>query len=68
MSLKHFNSQTLRARELKFLKKVHHPPLSSDTCHMSRVICHMYFFFFSSSLVKVVKLVGGRSVINVATP
>ena len=36
------------------------------TCHMSHVTCHMSFFFFF--LDKVVKLIGGGSVINGAYP
>ena len=53
------HSQTIRARELKFWEKVHHPPLhvmcqvshvtchiSGVTCHMSCVTCHMSQFFF----------------------
>ena len=50
-------------------------PMSQVTCHVSRVTCHMslifvfYFLFFcSSSLEKVVELVGGGFVINGAIP
>ena len=78
-SSKHHNSQTVRARDLKFWDNVHHP--LCVTCHMSRVIFHvspvtrhvphvMCHQFFSSSLFldKVVELVAGGSVINGATP
>ena len=44
------------------LKKMCH--VSHVTCHMSHVT-YIYFFFF---FYKVVKLVGGGSVINGATP
>ena len=37
ISSEHFNSQNLKARELKFWEKVHLPP--QVTCHMSHVIC-----------------------------
>ena len=33
--------------------------MSPVMCHVSRVMCHMYFFFY-----KVVKLIDGESVIN----
>ena len=68
------NCQTVRARELKFWMKVHLPQpfmchVSHVMCHMSCVTCHLwrvtYLFFFLSD--KVVKLVGGGSVINGAT-
>ena len=39
---------------------------SRATCHMSRVTCQMFFFVFL--LFKVVKLIGGGSVINGAYP
>ena len=61
------HSQAVRARELNFFDNVHLPP--PGTCHMSHVTCHVshvtfsYFFFY-----KVVKLVGGGSVINGAYP
>ena len=46
--------------------------MSHVTCHVSHVTCHETLFFSSSifflSLYKVVKLVGGGSVINRATP
>ena len=48
--------------------------MSRVTCHMSRVTCHMshffyffFFFFFSFFSDKVVKLIGGGSVINGAS-
>ena len=41
---------------------------SHVTCHLSRVTCHMYFFFPEKKLDKVVELVGGGSVINGAYP
>ena len=56
-SSKGLQSQTIRARELKFLKNVYPPPfvtchascvtchMSRIMCHMSRVTCHMSFFF-----------------------
>ena len=58
------NSKTVTARENKFWEKVHLlPPV---TCHVSHVTCCMsnvpFYLFFS--LDKVVKLVGGGSVIN----
>ena len=34
-------SQTIRARELKFLEKVHLPHQSHVMCHMSLFTCHM---------------------------
>ena len=45
------NSQTVRARDLKFWEKVHLLPLvtchmSLATCHMLHVTCHEYFFSF----------------------
>ena len=36
-------------------------------CHMSRVMWYMYMSYFEFVLEKVVKLVGGGSVINGAT-
>ena len=67
-----------RARELKFLENVHPPPpvtchMSHGTCHVSRVTGHVShvtcnFFSFFSEIYKVVKLVGGGSVINGAYP
>ena len=46
----HLDSQTIRAKELKFLEKVHLFPsvmchVSHVMCHMSHVTCHMYFFW-----------------------
>ena len=38
-SSKHHNSQTVRARELKFWENAHPPP--HVTCHVSRVTCRM---------------------------
>ena len=40
-SSNHHHSQTVRARELKFVEDVHHPP--RVTCHMSRDTCHLSF-------------------------
>ena len=39
ISFKHCQSQTRRARELKFLENAH--TTVCVTCHMSRVMCHM---------------------------
>ena len=39
ISSRHCQSQTGRARDLKFLENVHPPPCI--TCHMSHAICHM---------------------------
>ena len=46
ISSKHLHFQTVRARELKLLEKVHLPQrfecyVSHVTCHMSRVTCHV---------------------------
>ena len=74
ISLRHLHSQTVSARELKFLEKVDLPPpvtchMSHVTCHMSCVICHMSLvtclvscvtFFLSFSFYRVVNLVGGK--------
>ena len=54
ISSKHLHSQTVRARKLKFSKKVHLPPpvmcyLSHVTCHMSHVTCPISCLTFSSS-------------------
>ena len=67
-SLKHHNSQTIRARELKLWENVHPVSrvrclLSYVTCHLSPIMCHMSLF-----LVVVAELVCGRSVINGAYP
>ena len=48
-------------------------PVSHVTCHMSCVTSHLkyifqFIYFFSSSFDKVVKIVGGGSVINAAYP
>ena len=81
VSSEHHLSQTGRAEELKFLDKVHLPPLvmcrvSSVmycvTCQVSRVMCHMSHVTYHIShnfllLYNVVKQVGGGSVINGAT-
>ena len=40
ISLKHYKSQTTRARKLQFKKKNVHP-LQHITCPMARVTCHM---------------------------
>ena len=64
------NSQTVRARELKFWDKVHLlQPVTSYMsyvkCHMSHVTWHLFSLFFSLSLgVKVVMLVDGEAVIK----
>ena len=56
MSSKHLHSQAVRARELTFWEKVHLlPPV---TCHVSHVK------FFVVVVDKVVKLVGGGSIIR----
>ena len=63
----HLHSQTVSARELKFLEKVHLPlscvicPLIWDMCPMS---CVTFFFFL---FYNVVTLVGSVLVINGAT-
>ena len=66
--------QTVKARELTFLEKVHLPQpvtfyvsqvmchVSHVMCHVSRVTCHIF------CEDKVVKLVCGESVINRAYP
>ena len=78
-SSKHHNSQTLRARDLKFWHNDHHPlcvlcHMSCVTCHMLHVTCHMLrvachvsnvtFFLFLFFSDKLVELVGGVSGIN----
>ena len=40
--------------------------VTSVTCHVSHVTCHNFFIYFV--LVKVLKLIGGGSVINGAYP
>ena len=40
-SSKHYNSQTVRARELKFWENIH--PTPCVMCHVSCVMCHMLF-------------------------
>ena len=82
ISSKHCQSQTRRARELKFVENVH-PTLcvmchvSPVTSHLSLVTCHLWhvkkkrrkvFFLSLKKLDKVVELVGGGSVINGAYP
>ena len=68
----HLHSQTVRARKLKFLEKVHLSPpvmckVSHVMCHVSHVTSHVshFWFFF---VYKEVELVGGGSVINGAYP
>ena len=39
ISLKHLDSQTIRARDSKFVKKLHLP--QPVTCHVSDAMCHM---------------------------
>jgi hypothetical protein len=57
ISSKHCQSQTERARELKFWENVH--PTLCVTCHVSRVTCQMspvkchFFFFFFCTLTKI---------------
>ena len=46
-SSKHHNSQTVRARDLKFWHNVCHP--LCVMCHLSRVTCHFFSFFFLPS-------------------
>ena len=81
LSSKYHKLQTRRARELRFLRECSPPTtchMSHVACHMSCVMCHMshvtchvscvtfFILFFSSD--KVVKLIGGGSVINGAYP
>ena len=54
-SSKYHKSQTVRAKELKFLENVHPP--QHVTCQMAHVKCHVIFLFFLFG--KVVKLIGG---------
>ena len=66
ISSEHLHSQTVRARELKFWKKVYLPPsvmchMSCVTCHVSHVMyhiscvtCHMFFLSFFDKVVKLV--------------
>ena len=49
ISSRHCQSQTVRARELKFWENVHPPPLV--TCHMSQVTCHMLNITFHISYI-----------------
>ena len=70
ISSEHLHYQTVGARELDFWEKVRLPPpvmcnRSQVTCHMSHFTCHVSQFFFVD---KVVKLVGGGSLIHGATP
>ena len=62
------NSKTERARELKFWDQFYilHPV----TCYVSHVIWHMSYFIGISIIFfnKVIKLVGGLSVINESYP
>ena len=72
-SSKHLHSQTVRARELKFGEKVHLPPhvmclMSHFTFYMSHFTCHMSHFTQKNIKSKVVKLVGGWSVIKRSYP
>ena len=68
----HLHSQTVRARELISLEKLLLQPATCHVphveCHMSRVTCNVSFILFSLFSDKVVKLVGGGSVINGANP
>ena len=52
-------------RECSFPTMCH---MSGVMCHVSRVMCQIFFFFLGGGADKVVELVGGRSVINVAYP
>ena len=71
-SSKHLHSQTIGAKDLKFQENVYLPPcyITHVTCQVSSVTCHMsqvrdnFFLFF----VKLVELVGWRSVIKGAYP
>ena len=42
ISVEHLHSQTIRARELTFLEKVHHPP--PVMFHMAHIMCHVYIY------------------------
>ena len=68
ISSEHLLSQTVSARELKILEKVHLP----QTCHVSHVTCRVSHVTIPFCLFlfpdRVEKLVGGGSVINWATP
>ena len=70
ISSKNSQSQTRRARDLKFFENVH--PTIRVMCHMSCVTCplsHEFFFLhFLYKLDIMVGLVGGGSVINGAYP
>ena len=68
-SSNYHKSQTERARELKLWENVH--TLQHVTCHMSHVTCHMSCVTCHKCFLcveKVVKLIGGGSVINEPTP
>ena len=73
-SSKHLYSQTVKARELTLLEKVHLPPhikckLTHVTCHMSHDKCNMSRVLYNNSFFyKVGDLVGGGFVINEAYP
>ena len=65
-SSRYHKSQTIRARELKFCSPPTTCNMSCGTCNVSHVTCHVsYVIFF---FYKVVKLIGGVSVINGAYP
>ena len=76
-SSKYHNTKTVRARKLKFFKRmfISHK-VSCVTCHMSRVMCHMSTVTCHRSSVmshllpfkKMVEVVGGGFVINGAYP
>ena len=63
-SSKHHNSQTIRARDLKFWHNDHHPlcvlchmscvmcHVSHVTCHMSHVACHVSFVTTTKKMKK----------------
>ena len=69
ISSKHLHFQTIRAKELTFWEKVHHPPhvtlrvtyhMSHVTCHVSRVmyhVSHVTWHWSYAFLDKLVKLV-----------
>ena len=66
ISSNHLHSQTIRARELTVWEKVHLPsPVSCVTCQVSHVTCQLSYV---TKFDKVVRLVGGGSVINRAHP
>ena len=70
-SSKYHKSQTIRAREPTFWENVHPPHhvtcyISHVTCYMSCVMCPVSYIYIYFD--KVMKLIGGGSVINGPTP